>query len=373
MRILFNALQAANRSGTGRYATELLSAIAPIAEGAGLELSMVWPRSQAMPQELASLGHVGCAASGIRRLVAEHVEIPRLAKAQGADLVHYPANFGPARSWRPVVVTVHDLSFMRHPEWFRWSRAAYYRAAIRHTVRNAAHLIADSESTRRDLIEILGLNPSMIDVVPLGVSPVFQPVDSEAKAAIQRKYTLPEHFFLYVGTLEPRKNLPRLIKAWSSIAGSVEEDLVLAGRPGWKTKAIEEAIASCPDRKRIHQIGHIPEADLAPLIGAARAFLWPSLFEGFGLPPLEAMACGTPVIASNSSSMPEALGDAALLVDPLDTEALADAMKRLATGAALQAALRQKGLCQAKPFTWRRSAEMTIEVYNRLLRGAGGR
>jgi glycosyltransferase involved in cell wall biosynthesis len=359
MRVLINGLQAGNRSGTGRYTVELARALAVRPEIE--ELTLVWPESAPAP-EGPRVRIIRRDDRMLQRVFFDHIGLSALCTRVGADIVHYPANFGPASGARNLVVTVHDLSFLKHPEWFRPDRAWYYRMAIRRTVGLAARLIADSQATADDLNALLGVPAGRIEVIPLGVSAEFQPSSADIRDKVRRAYGLPERFFLYVGTLEPRKNLPRLVEAWSRVADGAP-DLVIAGRAGWKNRALDAAIARSAHRARIHRPGFVAQADLPALLSAADAFVWPSLFEGFGLPPLEAMACGAPVLTSNVSCLPEVVGDAALMVDPADTGAIADGLQRLATDAALRSELRKKGAARAQAFTWERTARLTVQSY----------
>jgi len=371
MHVLINGLQAGNRSGTGRYTIELIRALAAL--DAGAQVTAVWPAGMDAPFSTVSPGSTVRlnlqyhSAGAAARVLFDQFGLPRLRSRIGAGLVHYPANFGPICRADGVVVTVHDLSFMRHSEWFRADRAAYYRLAARRTARVACRLIADSQATARDIAEFLGFPSGRIDVIPLGVDTTFHPATEDACRGVREKYRLPAAFFLYVGTMEPRKNLPRLIRAWSRIAGEVSPDLVIAGRQGWKTDALQKALASSAHAARIHLPGFVAAEDLPAMLTAAQVFVWPSLLEGFGLPPLEAMACGTPVLTSSTSSLPEVAGDAALLVDPEDEDALAGGLRMLAGDEALRAGLRAKGLTRAAHFTWARTARMTIEAYRRAL------
>ncbi|HIJ66566.1 MAG TPA: glycosyltransferase family 4 protein, partial [Candidatus Hydrogenedentes bacterium] len=218
-----------------------------------------------------------------------------------------------------------------------------------------------------DVCEWAGAPQDGVDVIPLGVGEDLQPAPDETQARIRAKYNLPKSFFLFLGTIEPRKNILRLVQAWSQIAEGCPYDLVVAGRAGWKTRPILRAMAQAPHARRIHGLGFVDEADLPALLSSATVFVWPSLCEGFGLPPLEAMACGTPVLTANASSLPETVGDAALQVDPTDVDAIAHGMQRLANDANLRAALVAKGLERAATFTWRRTAERTIETYYKVL------
>lgn len=361
MRVLLNALQAGNRSGTGRYTLELMYALIATDE---VDLGVVWPMD-ALPDRVPRGARViGQTGGALARVMADQWTIPR-AHARPYDLVHYPANIGPLRVNTPTVLTVHDLSFCHHPEWFSKSRAAYYRWAVPATARRATRVIADSEMTREDLVTLARVSPDKIDVVPLGVSDSFKPATESEKAAVRERHTLPERFFLFVGTLEPRKNLPRLVATWSSIAKEIPEDLVIAGRWGWRREELETALIKSPHRDRIHLIDFIAGEDLSAVLCCARAFVWPSLFEGFGLPPLEAMACGTPVLTSNTSSLPEVVGEAALMVDPQSESEITAALLRLSREDRLCVDLSKRGIGRAAAFTWARTARETLAVYRK--------
>jgi glycosyltransferase involved in cell wall biosynthesis len=287
------------------------------------------------------------------------------------DIVHYPANFarwagrGGVASTK-VVLTVHDLSFMRSPEWFRWERATYYRVAIRPSVRLADVVIADSQATADDLTRFLAVPAERIAVVLLGVDDALRPADAAAIKRVRMKYGLPERFYLYLGTIEPRKNLPRVIEAFDAIAAKTDAGLVIAGREGWKAETTRRAYSEAAHRDHVTFPGFVAAEDMAALMSAAMAFVWPSLWEGFGLPPLEAMACGTPVVTSKTSSLPEVVGDAALLVNPESVDEIAEAMRRIGEDEALRTKLRAAGLARARELTWRRTAEQTAAVYRRV-------
>ncbi len=364
MRVLLNALQAGNRSGTGRYTTELVSALTRL--DVAIELTVLWPGNVCRGAVEGAVRWIERGNGKAARIIADQWGVPWRFGAKDS-LLHYPANVGPALYAPNVVLTVHDLSFFHHPEWFRWSRAVYYRHAVRMSARRARRVIADSHATARDLVRFAGVDEGRIDVVPLGVNAAFSPRGEEACDQVRRTYGLPERFFVYLGTHEPRKNLPRLIAAWSRMAEDGGPDLVIAGRAGWKTGAIAEAVRDSPHRARIHFPGFIPNQAVPALLSAAEAFVWPSLFEGFGLPPLEAMACGTPVLTSKSSSLPEVVGNAAVLVDPTDIEAMSAAMAELARDAARRDELRRRGLERAAEFTWEKTARLTYESYCRAM------
>lgn len=343
MKVFLSAVQAGNRSGTGRYTEELITAL--LASGdvdLTVESEYPWPGA----------GHVW--SRRMSRIIGP---------GGGYDVMHYPANFCPLLGTRNTVVTVHDLSFLRHPEWFSAERARYYRAAFAITRRRAKRYIADSHATKRDLIEIARVAEDKIDVAHLGVSPDFRRADDTAIADVRERYKLPEHFFLYVGTLEPRKNLPRLLAAFDQAAEDVPEHLVIAGRAGWKVAGIQQALAVMRHSDRVHFPGFVEDADLPAVLSASEGFAWPSLFEGFGLPPLEALACGVPVLTSNTSSLPELFAGRAILVQPESVAEIAMGLRRLADSGGRA---EEGAVAHAQGFTWAKTAAAVVESYRRL-------
>ena len=364
MRVLINGMQAGNQSGTGRYTEELIRHLA--AMDGGPDLTVWWPADVPAPAWKDAVRLIPQRRGLWNRLQMER-KVQRVLPDY--DVVHYPASIGPLDGGPNVVVTVHDCIFLRHPEWFRWERAAYYRWAGSRSARRAARIIADSEATARDVRECMGIARDRIDVIPLGVDSAFAPATPEACAAARVRYSLPDRYFLYVGTLEPRKNLARLVRAWDSVAAELPEDLVIAGRDGWKTAGIHAAIQAAKHRDRIHLPGFIAQDDLPAVLTGARAFTWPSLYEGFGLPVLEAMACGTPVLTSNTSSLPEVTGGNALHVNPDLESEIADALRRLSNDESLYTQLATNGPTHAATFTWQRCAQATLAVYETAARG----
>jgi glycosyltransferase involved in cell wall biosynthesis len=304
-----------------------------------------------------------------------HVRLSLEMLAAPPDVLFVPAHVLPIVHPRRSVVTVHDLGYRHEPQAHRLLDRLYLELSTRYNARAASQVIADSAATKRDLVQLYGTDPQRITVVPLGVDELFQPVNDAARlAAVRAQYGIPGDYLLYVGTLQPRKNLVRLIEAWNKIRNSNFEIrnwvLVIAGKRGWLYEEIFATVQRLGLEGQVLFPGYVPEEDLPALLSGATAFVLPSLYEGFGLPVLEAMACGTPVIAANVASLPEVVGDAGLLVDPLDTDALAAAMQRLLTDAApstplrasLRAELRQRGLARAKLFSWPRCAWETLAV-----------
>jgi alpha-1,3-rhamnosyl/mannosyltransferase len=267
------------------------------------------------------------------------------------------------------VVTIHDLTCLLFPAFHPWSRRVLFRLGVRRAARLADAIIVPSDGTRRDLVACLSVPDAKIHVVPEAPDPQFTPIDAGSSASVLSRHGLADrHYFLCVGNVEPRKNVRRLIEAYDRMRAGARRGapLVIAGGAGWKNRAIHAAAATSPFAADIRLLGYVADADLPALMGGALAFVYPSLYEGFGLPVLEAMACGAPVITSNRSSLPEVAGDAALLVDPEDTAALAGAMARIAGDASLREDLRDRGLKQAQRFSWEETARLTTRVYEKI-------
>ncbi len=285
------------------------------------------------------------------------------------DVLHSP-DFIPPLHNIPArrVITVHDLAFLRYPYLLTKSAARYY-GQIDQAVRKADHIIAVSQSTRQDLMNLLGVPESKISVIYEAADAIFRPLPREQSAEeVRRRYNLPPDFILFVGTIEPRKNLNTLLLAYHGLRTRYHLDppLVFAGEYGWLSDEVHSLVEELDLHDRCHFLQRVATNDLVHLYNAARLLAHPALYEGFGLPPLEAMACGTPVIVSNVSSLPEVVGDAALLVDPTDVEAWTVALHRLLTDDALWEELRNKGLQRARLFSWERTAQETLEVYRRV-------
>ncbi len=270
------------------------------------------------------------------------------------------------------VMTVHDTIVLRQPEWQLPDSVYAHTHKLYAIARYATRIIADSEHTRRDVIALLGVAPERIDVVPLAAGPEFHPPTdpAEDQAALARYGLRDGDYVLFVGTIEPRKNLVRLATAFKA---AVEREprlttrLVLAGGWGWLTGPIAEGLEALNLGARLVMPGRVPPEDLPALLRGARAMAYVSLYEGFGLPPLEAMACGTPVVASHNSSIPEVVGDAGLLVDPYDVGAIAAALGRLLTDDARRAEVAARGSARAATFAWHRTAALTVQTYRHAL------
>jgi len=272
----------------------------------------------------------------------------------------------------PVVVSVHDLSFEHLPLTFKWRSRKQLRLTVRRSVRKAAQVIALSEHARKDMIDTYHVSPERVTAIPLAAAGHFMPLKNEAELQrVKQTYEIEGDYILAVGAIQPRKNLARLLAAYSRLHRAKPEGklpkLVLAGKRAWLYEETLRTIAELELERSVILTGYVPEQDLPALYSGALCFVYPSYFEGFGLPPLEAMQCGTPVIVGNRTSLPEVVGNAALLVDPFDVEALAAAIERVIGNSDLRADLSVKGLARAKLFEWRETARQTLAVYQKAI------
>ena len=303
------------------------------------------------------------------RIPWEQLLAPILLRATRADLYHGVLNVAPLACPVPSVITIHDLAFLVFPQTFRGVNRTYLTWATKASARRARRILAVSEATRQEIIRLLGIAPEKVVVTHDAADARFAPPDPAVLAEYRRRAGLPERFVLYIGTLEPRKNIPTLLRAYAQIAREVDAPLLIGGGRGWLYDEIFATAEQLNLGDKVRFIGFVPGEDLPLLYAAATVFAFPSSYEGFGMPLLEAMACGTPTVTSNVSSLPEVAGDAALLVDPRSPEALAEALRRLLTDTELRAELRQRGLAQARRFDWTESAARTLRVYEDAARG----
>ncbi len=300
------------------------------------------------------------------RIPWEQLVAPLLLRRARASLFHGTLNVAPLLCPVPTVLTIHDLAFIRFPHTFRAHNRTYLDFATRTSARRAAAILTVSEHTRREVIGLLGVEPSRVVVTHDAARAHFRPPSAAALAAFRVRRQLPDQFVLSVGTLEPRKNLPTLLEAYHTVAQQCDAPLLVGGGKGWLYRDVFERLEQLNLRDRVHFVGYLDEDELPLWYAAATLFVFPSLYEGFGMPPLEAMACGTPVVTSNTSSLPEVVGDAGIQVDPRNADALAAAMVRCLHDADLRADLSARGLARAAGFSWRTTAERTLEVYRRV-------
>jgi glycosyltransferase involved in cell wall biosynthesis len=284
--------------------------------------------------------------------------------AGGADIYHFP-NFIRPPLWRgKSVATIHDAAFLRFPETIEKKNYAYLTKFIRDTVEKSDAIICVSSFTARELQDLLGAPPDKLRVVPSGLSPNHRRASADEIGRTRKRLQLDRPYLLSVGTLEPRKNYPFLISVFEQLG--FEGDLVIAGMKGWKTDGIFDRRNHSTHRERIRLLEYVDEKDLAPLYSGAELFVLPSLYEGFGFPPMEAMQCGTPVISAATGSLPEVLGDAALMITTFETDAWTAAINGLLGDSVRRQALIARGHAHAAAYTWQRAAQMTWDVYRSL-------
>jgi len=286
-----------------------------------------------------------------------------------ASLYHDPAGF-PLRFGGPTVATVHDLSWLRFPDTHPPARVRAFHGWFEATLRRSAHLITDADSTRRELIDDFAVAPERVTAVPLAAGEAFRPRTAAEVAPVLAKHGLRwRGFLLSVGTVEPRKNLDAVLRAYAALDPALRRHwpLAIVGMPGWLTAGFDALAAPLVERGEVKRLGYVDEDELAALLAAARLLVYPSLYEGFGLPPLEAMASGTPVVTSNVSSLPEVVGDAGIQVEPRDLEAMGEAIRGLIEDERRWEALRSAGLARAAQFSWARCARETLAVYRQVL------
>jgi glycosyltransferase involved in cell wall biosynthesis len=306
------------------------------------------------------------------RVLWEQLVQPQVLHQIEVNLVHAPVFVGPLVAPCPVVTTIHDLSFIRFPHLFRRINRLYLAAMTRFSARRARRVIAVSEHAASEAVHLLGISSEKIDVVYHGVDPAFRPLPASQVATFRERQGLPHEFVLFVGTLEPRKNLKRLIEAFSRVYDG-RTRLVLVGGKGWLYDDLFARVEELDLSAAVLFPGYVRSEDLPLWYNAATALAYPSLYEGFGMPVTEAQACGTPVLTSNKSSLPEAAGEAALLIDPHNVEEIAAGLNRVLGDDALRKDLRERGLAHARRFSWSRTAQQTIGVYRRALgRDIGG-
>lgn len=313
------------------------------------------------------------------RRTLPHTPLVRIPLTLSAELRRRPVDILHVQYTAPplapcaVVATIHDLSFEHLPETFTRRSRAQLRLTVRRTAKRAAHVITPSEFTRRDIIETYGLDPSRVSAIPLAASEGFRPVTDEREVgSVLGRYGIRGEYVLAVGSIQPRKNLARLVRAYSDLRrerGRVKlPQLVLVGKQAWLYDSILKTIEDEGIRQSVVLTGYVSESELPALYSGARCFVYPSVFEGFGLPPLEAMRCGAPVLVGNRTSLPEVVGDAALTFDPFDAGEIARAIARVLDDARLRDELKRRGLERAALFDWRNTARMTLQVYENTLR-----
>ena len=373
MRIAIDYTPAINQTaGIGRYTRSLVQALADIDAENEYVLFYAYSGREKPPWRFADRPNfVEKAASVSDRTLAilwHRLRLPLpINLLVGNVAIYHATDFVlPPLRRTSGIVTVHDLSFILFPDHADSGLVTYLERAVPPSIRRAQLVLADSENTRNDIICLLDAEPESVEVLYAGVDRRFVVIDDEEYLdTVRQRHGLAWPFVLSVGTIERRKNLSRLVQAYGRLRSRREAlpKLLIVGRRGWLYEDVFEAVADLALEDEVIFLGYVPEADLPALYNLAEVFVYPSLYEGFGLPPLEAMACGTPVVAANTSSLPEVLGDACLSVSPTDIDGLADAIDRVLSDTELRRSLRQKGLARAMRFTWEAAAQRLLELY----------
>ena len=358
------------RAGVGRYALSLAAHLAAEARD-GDELAFFYFnfRRRQPPFSAPNARFRTCRflPGALVQKAWTHLDWPPFDAFAGAhDLFHFPNFFIPPLRKGRAVVTIHDVSFLRFPEFAEARNQRYLERTIRQTVARADAILTDSRFSAGEIAALLDVPPGRVHAVHLGVAPHMRPPPPETVAATRRRLGLERPYLLTVGTLEPRKNIPFLADVFEQLAGAYPGDLVLAGAPGWKVEAILARLARSPAADRIRRLDYTAEADLPALYAGADCFLCASHYEGFGLPPVEALACGAPVVSSPGGSLREVLGESAILLDPVDPRLWADRIRELLENRPARQAAIAAGFAQAARYTWPKTARQTWEIYRKV-------
>ncbi|HEY3084114.1 MAG TPA: glycosyltransferase family 1 protein [Candidatus Dormibacteraeota bacterium] len=337
------------RAGVGVYTSQILRAMS--VDRPDCRLVVFGPRRASM--------HVPNATYRLlpqTRFIGRHLQWPAAIRSLKPDAYFGPAGALPLGNVGcPAVITIHDLAIYRNPRWFPGRQPLSTRFVVPRSVLRADVVIAVSENTARDIVDIFGIERGRIEVVPHGVSARFHPLSAEERTEARARLKLPERFILFVGTVEPRKNLETLLDAWVTMRD--RPDLVVVGSWGWLYDSVREKMARLGPR--LHHLESVDPDELPAIYSLARVVAHPAWYEGFGLPPLEAMACGTPVVVSDRSSLPEVVGDAGLVVPADQPEAWRKALEQVIFDTDLAADLRHRGILRAAQFSWERAAQLT--------------
>ncbi|HLY36151.1 MAG TPA: glycosyltransferase family 1 protein [Candidatus Limnocylindria bacterium] len=348
------------RAGVGVYTREMLHALA--VDRPDCRMTVFLPDGVKPPETNSAIAYRPLPGA---RLVGRHVQWPQRVRALRPDALFGPAGVLPLGDVGcPTVITVHDLAIYRNPQWFPARQPLSTGWIVPRSLKRADRIVAVSQNTARDVEAIFDVPAARVSVVPEGVSPAFHPMSAEDLAEARARLRLPARFILFVSTIEPRKNLSTLLEAWAMMRD--RPDLVVVGGWGWRFEPIRAQMQRL--RAGLHHIEGLDPSDLPAVYNLALALAHPAWYEGFGLPPLEAMACGTPVVVSDRSSLPEVVGEAGIIVPADNAEAWRRALEAVVGDTALAAELRRRGILRAAEFSWGRSAELTWRAIDSVVR-----
>ncbi len=292
-----------------------------------------------------------------------------VAGLKGADLIHGPGYIIPGFTRRPAVVTVYDIIALKHPDLCKRSNVLHFKWNLPRSIQRAAAIIVLSNAVKEDLVKLMKVAPDKIEVIPPGIDECFNVPNEDTKRQVRERYKLPDRFVLFVGNIEPKKNLEMLIRTFFAVKmdKKLDHKLVIVGQKAWKYQQVFSLIESLNIEEQIIFTDYVPLADLPAVYALSECFAFPSLVEGFGIPPLEAMSCGTPVFTSEDPAVLEATGDAALHAPATDAKAMRENLQKLLLNRGERRRLREAGLSHAAGFTWKRCAEQTVEVYRKIV------
>lgn len=363
---LLSGIPGYRQAGIHRYIKSILMEFARMDEPRFTALVSPTALEQ-LPQGMAHVAASRPAETPLARIRVEQLETPAVLRQLKADVYHGMAFVAPLRAPCKTIVTVHDLSFITRPETHKPLNRAYLTLFTRLSCRRAARVIAVSEWTKRDVAHYFGVAPEKIDVIPHGVPPRFVRASADAIHQFKQDKKIGPNSILFLGSLEPRKNLVSLIEALPAL-GLQEYQLIVIGGEGWKFSGVYGRIKALGLEKHVRFEGYVGNDDLPLWLSACDVFAYPSLYEGFGMPVIEAMACGAVVVASNATSLPEVVGDAGLMHPPTDIPALAAQLRRALSDGELRATLREKAITRAAGYTWQKAAQMTVQTYDKVKR-----
>jgi len=372
MRICVDVQSAVTqRSGVGRYTRELVGHLGPLAGEHQLRLFYFDFKRHGERWQVpdAQMRTVRWLPGRVVQKAWQYAHFPPFDWLAGAaDLYHFPNFICPPLGRGKSVVTIHDVSFLRYPDFTEEKNRHYLAAQIARTVARADRIITDSRFSGQEIAELLQVRPERISPIHLGISPDFRPAEATAVDAMRKRHGLNRPYLLTLSTIEPRKNLSFLVDLFEQLT-DFDGDLVICGHPGWKYEPVLERIRASKRAASIKLLGHLGDGDLPALYSGASLFLCSSFYEGFGFPPLEAMACGTPVLSSAGGSLAEVLGEAAVVRRDFDLDGWLTDVRRLLSDDTLRAECRRRGLLQAAQYRWEKTARETWVVYRDVVAG----
>jgi glycosyltransferase involved in cell wall biosynthesis len=357
-------------TGVGNYILQLVIALAPQVKEDGSRLHVFGRSDQRDLDELKETAFIDCGAMNrLQRMIFEQTVLPGLIVKHSISLLHSPNYSIPFFASCKRVCTIHDLTCFLYPQRRKLLHGMYFRHMIRYSAYHADLVITVSENTANDLRCLFSNSNVPVRTIYQGYNRMFRKMDVVQTEGILSQLGLEHPFFLFVGTIEPSKNIERLIDAFRLFSCNAKRpfELIIVGKRGWDVKTIFRAIEKVSVSCRVRYLGYIDNEKLRALYSGARAFIYPSLYEGFGLPPLEAMSCETPVACSNASSIPEAVGDAAILFDPLDVNSIAAALHQISNDETLRSDLIRKGRKRLEMFAWHDSARKVLSIYHEVM------